>query len=242
MGRITIRKHWKCSQAICTVASATCNSHVLLRRQRLIVEVVDGVAAETVSRQCRHRTWQGAVNVEQRVSVQMRSDAVVQASLGCEVEDAGEHRAAGREGGKAGDVEDKRKAGREGGRAGDAAVKRAARVSSGLTRSAAARRLHGHDDDAFISPTTSIPGRASVRDRIDRAKGMTVRQAIRLKFYTTRSLKRDETAGYIHLVRATGEGETDTVMRDAEVAELESDRSPMISDTDVNIPVDDFSD
>ena len=183
MGRITIRKHWKCSQAICTVASATCNSHVLLRRQRLIVEVVDGVAAETVSRQCRHRTWQGAVNVEQRVSVQMRSDAVVQASLGCEVEDAferddREHRAAGREGGQAGDVEDKRKAGREGGRAGDAAVKRAARASSGLTRSAAARRLHGHDDDAFISPTTSIPGRASVRDRINRAKDMTVRQAI----------------------------------------------------------------
>ena len=146
-----------------------------------------------------------------------------------------------RKAGRAGDVEDKRKAGREGGRAGDADVKRAARVSSGLTRSAAARRLHGHDDDAFISPT-SIPGHASVRDRIDRARGMTVRQAIRLKFYTTRSLKRDETAGYIRLVRATGEGDPDTVMRDAEVAELESDRSPMISDTDVRNPVDDFSD
>ena len=63
--------------------------------------------------------------------------------------DRAQQQAAGREGGRAGDVEDKRKAGREGGRAGDAAVKRAARVSSGLTRSAAARRLHGHDDDAF---------------------------------------------------------------------------------------------
>ena len=83
-----------------------------------------------------------------------------------------------RKAGRAGDVEDKRKAGREGGRAGDADVKRAARVSSGLTRSAVARRRHGHDDDAFISPTTSIPGRASVRDRINRAKDMTVRQAI----------------------------------------------------------------
>jgi hypothetical protein len=150
MGRITIRKHWKCSHAICTVASATRNSHVLLHRQRLIVEVVQGVAAETVSRRRRHRTWQGAADAE---------------------------------GGKAG-------------RAGDAAVKSVARVSSGLTRSAAARRRHGHDD-AFISPTTSIPGRASVRDRIDRAKGITVRQAIRLKLCTTRSLKRDETAGYI---------------------------------------------
>ena len=31
-------------------------------------------------------------------------------------------------------------------------------------------------------------------------------------------------------MRATEEGDPDTVMRDAEVAELESDRSPMISD------------
>ena len=71
---------------------------------------------------------------------------------------------------------------------------------------------------------------------------MTVRQTIRLKFYTTRSLKRDETAGHIRLVRATGEGKTDTVMCDAEVAELDSNRSLMISDTDVRNPVDDFSD
>ena len=93
-----------------------------------------------------------------------------------------------------------------------------------------------------LSPRQPAPGRASVRDRIDRAKRMTVRQAVRLKFYTTRSLKRDETAGYIRLVRATGEGDPDTIMRDAEVAEIESDRSPMISDTDVRNPVDDFSD
>ena len=86
MGRITIRNHWKCSQAICTVVSATCNSHVLLHRQRPIVEVVHEVDAETVSRRRRYRTWQGAVNVEQCVSVQMRSDAVVEPSLGREVE------------------------------------------------------------------------------------------------------------------------------------------------------------
>ena len=71
---------------------------------------------------------------------------------------------------------------------------------------------------------------------------MAVRQAIRQKFYTTRSLKRDETAGYIRLVRATGEVSPDTIMRDAESDGLESDRSPMISDTDVRNPVDDFSD
>ena len=147
-------------------------------------------------------------------------------------------RKAGREGGRAGDVEDKRKAGR----AGDVDVKRAARESSGLTRSAAARRLHGHDDDAVISPTTSIPGRASVRDRIDRAKGMAVRQAIQLKLYTTRSLKRDETAGYIRLVRASGKNVPDTVMRDEEDDGPEGDRSPMESDTYVRNPIDDFSD
>ena len=71
---------------------------------------------------------------------------------------------------------------------------------------------------------------------------MTVRQAIRLKYYTTRSLKRDETAGYIRLVRATGEVDLDTFMRDAEGDGLESDRSPMDSDTNVRNPVDDFSD
>ncbi len=71
---------------------------------------------------------------------------------------------------------------------------------------------------------------------------MTVHQAIRLKFYTTRSLQRDETAGYIRLVHTMGEGDPDTVMRDAAGDGLLSDRSPMDSDTDVRNPVDDFSD
>jgi hypothetical protein len=119
----------------------------------------------------------------------------------------------------------------------------------GLSRIAAACRRHGHDDDTFISPTTSITGHATVRDRIERAKGMTARhnptnylhhanridrakgktarQAIQPTIYTTRMLKRDETAGYSRLVRATGEGNPDTVMRDAEGDGLESDRSPM---------------
>ena len=59
------------ARAVC--AYGTCNSHVLLHRQRLIVEVLHGVAAETVSRRRRYRTWQGAFNVEQCVSVQMSS-------------------------------------------------------------------------------------------------------------------------------------------------------------------------
>jgi hypothetical protein len=151
-------------------------------------------------------------------------------------------REGGRTGGRAGDVEDKRKAGREGGRAGDAEDKRGAGQTSGLARGAAARRGRGQDDDAVISTTASIPGRASVRDRIDRAKGMAVRQAIQLKPYTTRSLKRDETAGYIRLVRASGENDPDTVMCDAECDGLENDRRPMESDTYARHPVDDFSD
>jgi hypothetical protein len=67
-------------------------------------------------------------------------------------------------------------------------------------------------------------------------------QAIELKLYTTRSLKRDETAGYIRLVRAAGEGDPDTVMRDEEDDGLEGERSPMESDTYVRYPIDDFSD
>jgi general stress protein YciG len=145
-----------------------------------------------------------------------------------------QQQAAGREGGRtgglAGDVEDKRKAGREGGE------------TSGLSRTAAARRRHGHDDAAVIAATTNIPGRASVRDRIDRAKGIAVRQAIQLKIYTTRSLKRDETAEYIRFLHATAEGDPDTVMCNAEGDGLESDRRPMDSDTNVRNLVDDFSD
>ena len=72
-----------------------------------------------------------------------------------------------RKAGRAGDVEDKRKAGRKGGRAGDAEDKRGAGQTSGLARGASARRRRCQDDDAVISTTASIPGRASVRDRID---------------------------------------------------------------------------
>ena len=49
---------------------------------------------------------------------------------------------------------------------------------SGLTRSAAARRLHGHDDAATIVATTNISRFSSVRDRVEKANGMTVIQAI----------------------------------------------------------------
>jgi hypothetical protein len=62
---------------------------------------------------------------------------------------------------------------------------------------------------------------------------MSVRQAIQLTIYTTprRSLKRDETAEYIRLLRAAGEGDPDTVtvMRDEEDDGLEGDRGPMES-------------
>ena len=104
-------------------------------------------------------------------------------------------RKAGREGGRAGDVEDKRKAGR----AGDVDVKRAARRLSGLTRSAAARRLHGHNDAATIAATTNISRFSSVRDRVEKANGMTVIKAIELNIYTLRTLRSDESAGYIAL-------------------------------------------
>ena len=132
--------------------------------------------------------------------------------------------------GRAADVEDKRKAGQEGGQ------------SSGRARGAAARRRRGQDDAAVISLTSNIPGRASVRDRIITAQGMTVRRAIEMNIYTTRSLKRDETAGYIQLVHATGEGDPDTFVRDAEDDALDSAGFQMDMDTYVGNPIDDFSD
>ena len=132
--------------------------------------------------------------------------------------------------GRAADVEDKRKARQEGGQ------------SSGRARGAAARRRRGQDDAAVISLTSNIRGRASVRDRIITAQGLTVRRAIEMNIYTTRSLKRDETAGYIQLVHATGEGDPDTFVRDAEDDALDSAGFQMDMDTYVGNPIDDFSD
>ena len=96
-------------------------------------------------------------------------------------------REGGRTGGRAGDVEDKRKAGRAG----------------NLTQSAAARRRHGQDDDATIAATANISRFSSVRDRVEKANGMTVIQAIELNIYTLRTLRSDESARYIALVRTS---------------------------------------
>ena len=148
-------------------------------------------------------------------------------------------REGGRTGGRAGDVEDKRKAGR----AGDADVKRAARRLSGLTRSAAARRLHGHDDAATIVATTNISRFSSVRDRVEKANGMTVIQAIELDIYTLRTLRSDESAGYIALVR-TSDRIPDFSVRDTDGDDLRSAGITMDGDDDffMTHPTDDFSD
>ena len=67
-------------------------------------------------------------------------------------------------------------------------------------------------------------------------------QAIQMTVYTTRSLKRDETAGYIRLVRDPGEGDPDTFVSDVERGGLESLGTPMDSDTYVGNRIDDLSD
>ncbi len=92
--------------------------------------------------------------------------------------------------GRAANVEDKRRAGREGGRAGDVEDKRGAGQTSGLARGVAARRRRGQDDDAAIAATANISRFSSVSDRVEKANGMTVIQAIELNIYTANSSKR----------------------------------------------------
>ena len=142
-----------------------------------------------------------------------------------------QQQAAGREGGRAGDVEDKRKAGREGGE------------SSGMSRTAAARRRHGQDDDATIAATANISRFSSVRDRVEKANGMTVIQAIELSIYTLRTLRSDESAGYIALVR-TSDRIPDFSVRDTDGDDLRSAGITMDGDDDffMTHPTDDFSD
>jgi hypothetical protein len=140
-----------------------------------------------------------------------------------------------RKAGRAGDVEDKRKAGREGGE------------SSGLARGAAARRRRGQDDAATIAATANISRFSSVRDRVEKANGMTVIQAIELSIYTLRTLRSDESAGYITLVSTSGRipsvSVTDSV-RDTDGDDLRSAGITMDGDDDffMTHPTDDFSD
>ena len=166
-----------------------------------------------------------------------------------------QQQAAGWEGGRAGDVEDKRKAGREGGRAGevedkrkagragDVEDKRGAGQTSGLARGAAARRRRGQDDDATIAATANISRFSSVRDRVEKANGMTVIQAIELNIYTLRTLRSDEAAGYIALVR-TSDRIPDPYVRDTDGDDLRSAGITMDGDDDFFMThlTDDFSD
>ena len=133
--------------------------------------------------------------------------------------------------GCAADVEDKRKAGSEGGQ------------SSGRARGAAARRRHGHDDAATIAATANISRFSSVRNRVERANGMTVLQAIRLNIYTLRTLRSDESAGYIALVR-TSDRNPDLSVRNMNGDDLRSADIDMDGDDNCFMPnpPDDFSD
>ena len=129
--------------------------------------------------------------------------------------------------GRAANVEDKRKAGRAG----------------NLAHSAAARLRHGHDDDATIAATTNISRFSSVRDRVEKANGMTVIQAIELNIYTLRTLRSDESAGYIALVR-TSDRIPSLSGRDTDGDDLRSAGITVDGDDDffMTHPTDDFSD
>jgi ribosomal protein L15E len=136
-----------------------------------------------------------------------------------------------------------RKRKREGGVSTQRWRSNAAARLSGLTRSAAARRLHGHDDAATIAATTNISRFSSVRDRVEKANGMAVIQAIELNIYTLRTLRSDEAAGYIALVR-TSDRISDLSVRDTEGDDLLSAEIHMDGSEDffMSIPNDDFSD
>jgi hypothetical protein len=144
---------------------------------------------------------------------------------------------------KGGDRMQQQSAGREGGRAGDVEDKRGAGQTSGLARGAAARRRRGQDDDATIAATANISRFSSVRDRVEKANGMTVIQAIELDIYTLRTLRSDESAGYIALVR-TSDRISDPSVRDTDGDDLRSAEihTDDFDDFFMSIPKDDFSD
>ena len=140
-----------------------------------------------------------------------------------------------REGGENGDRDRK---------GGDRAQQQVAGQSSGRARGAAARRRLGQDDAATIAATTNISRFSSVRDRVEKANGMTVIQAIGLSIYTLRTLRSDESAGYIALVR-TSDRNPDLSVRNMIGDDLRSADIDMDGDDNncfMPNPPDDFSD
>ena len=132
---------------------------------------------------------------------------------------------------KGGDRAQQQVAGREGGQ------------SSKRARGAAARRRRGQDDAATIAATANISRFSSVRDRVEKANGMTVIQAIGLNIYTLRTLRSDESAGYIALER-TSDRNPDPSVRNMDGDDLRSADIHMDGDDDCFMPnpPDDFSD
>jgi hypothetical protein len=78
----------------------------------------------------------------------------------------------------------------------------------------------GQDDTAIIAATTNISRFSAVRERVERMNGMTVLQAIELNIYTLRTLRSDESAGYIALVRTSDSSARDTDGDDLRSAEI----------------------
>ena len=155
-----------------------------------------------------------------------------------------------REGGENGDRDRKREGGENGDRdrkGGDRAQQQVAGreggQSSGRARGAAARRRRGQDDAATIAATANISRFSSVRDRVEKANGMTVIQAIELNIYTLRTLRSDESAGYIALVR-TSDRNPDLSVRNMDGDDLRSADIDMDGDDNCFMPnpPDDFSD
>ena len=157
-----------------------------------------------------------------------------------------------REGGENGDRDRKREGGENGDRdrkGGDRAQQQVAGreggQSSGRARGAAARRRRGQDDAATIAATANISRFSSVRDRVEKANGMTVIQAIGLNIYTLRTLRSDESAGYIALVRTSDRiPDSDPSVRDTDGDGLRSAEIHMDGDDDffMSHQTDDFSD
>ncbi len=78
-------------------------------------------------------------------------------------------------------------------------------------------------DDTAIAATTNIPRFSAARERVERTNGMTVLQAIKLNIYTLRTLRSDESGGYIALVRTSDNSARDTDGDDLRILYVNSD-------------------
>ena len=169
---------------------------------------------------CRKRKAAGGENGDPNKKGGSRAQQQAAGRAGGKAGDVELKRKAGEAGSRAGGVEQKRKAGEAGSRAAGLVQKRKAGQTSGTSRAAESGRRRGYDDEDVLQRGTKAPQArfAHIVNRIACVVGKSVKDALATtvgtadkpeSLYSRRLLNQDLDAGYIRIEHAANNGAAD---------------------------------